>query len=157
VTFQGKNHMRYKTVIDNKTIEQVSVFKYLGFNVSYCLKEDIHINLSKFQRMCGMIRKSLSQKIMQSTQLKFYKIMAVPMLTYASENWKINRSYKRKIESAEMKFLRLVAGCTLLDQKLSTDVRSELKIFNLTERIEKQKENWHKHILRMTTDFEKYH
>jgi hypothetical protein len=30
---------RCKIVIDNKTIEQVSSFKYLGFNVSYCLKE----------------------------------------------------------------------------------------------------------------------
>jgi hypothetical protein len=40
-------------VIDNKTTEQVSSFKYLGFNVSYCLKEDINIKLNKFQRMCG--------------------------------------------------------------------------------------------------------
>jgi hypothetical protein len=71
--------------------------------------------------------------------LVFYKIMAMPMLTYASENWTINRSGKKKIESAEMKFLRSVAGYTLLDQKRSTDIRSELKIFNLTERIEKQK------------------
>jgi hypothetical protein len=47
-----------------------------------------------------------------------------------------------------MKFLRSVAGYTLLDQKWS----SELKIFSLTERIEKQKENWHEHILRMTAD-----
>jgi hypothetical protein len=51
-----------------------------------------------------------------------------------------------------MKFLHSVAGYTLLDQERSTDIRSELKIFNLTERIEKQKENWHEHILRMTTD-----
>jgi hypothetical protein len=78
--------------------------------------------------------------------------MAVPMLTYASENWTINRSDKKKIESAEMKFLRSVAGYTLLDQKRSTDIRSELKIFNLTERTEKQTETWHEHILRMTTD-----
>jgi hypothetical protein len=34
--------------------------------------------------------------------------------------------------------------------KTSTDIRSELKTLNL--RIEKQKENWHEHILRMTTD-----
>jgi hypothetical protein len=78
--------------------------------------------------------------------------MAVPMLTYASETWTINRSDKKKIESAEMKFLISVAGYTVLYQKRSTDIRSELKIFNLTERIEKQKENWHDHILRMTTD-----
>jgi hypothetical protein len=61
----------------------------------------------------------------------------VPMLTYASENWTINRSDRRKTESAEMKFLRSVAGYILLDQKRSTDIRSELKILNLTERIEK--------------------
>jgi hypothetical protein len=31
-------------------------------------------------------------------------------------------------------------------------MRSELRISNLTERIERQKENWYQHILRMTTD-----
>jgi hypothetical protein len=51
-----------------------------------------------------------------------------------------------------MKFLRSVAGYTLLDQKRSADIRSELKIFNLTERIGKQKENWYECILRMTID-----
>jgi hypothetical protein len=81
------------------------------------------------------------KKTLQSTQLKFYKMMAVPMLTYAIENWTINRSYKRKIESDEMKFLRSVAGYTPLDQKRSTDIRSELNIFSLTERIDNQKEN----------------
>jgi hypothetical protein len=78
--------------------------------------------------------------------------MAVPMPTYASENWTINRPDKKKIQSAEMKFLRSVAEYIVLDQKLSTDIGSELKILNLTERIEKLKENCHEHILRMTTD-----
>jgi hypothetical protein len=74
------------------------------------------------------------------------------MLTYEAENLARNRSDKKKIESAEMRFLHPVAGYTLLDQKRSTDMRSELKILNLTGRIERQKENWYKHILRMTTD-----
>jgi hypothetical protein len=65
----------------------------------------------------GLNETLLFSKTLQSTQLKFYKIMAVPMLTYASENWTINRSDKKKIESAEMKFLRSVAGYALLDQK----------------------------------------
>jgi hypothetical protein len=51
-----------------------------------------------------------------------------------------------------MRFLCSVAEHNLLDQKRSTDIHSKLKILNLTERIEKQKENWHEHILRMTTD-----
>jgi hypothetical protein len=44
---------------------------------------------------------------------------------------------------AEMRFLCSVVGYTLLDQERSTDIHSKLKILNLTERIEKQKENWH--------------
>jgi hypothetical protein len=96
MAFQGKNHVRCKIVIHNKIIEQVSSFKYLGFNVSYCLKEDINIKLNKFQRMCGTTRRTMRQKTLQRTQLKFYKIMAEPMLTYASENWTINRPDKKE-------------------------------------------------------------
>jgi hypothetical protein len=92
--FQGKNHISCKIVFDNKTIEQVSSFKYLGFNVLYCMKEDINIKLNKF--LSGMIRRTLRQKLYKFTQLKHYKIMAVPMLTYASENWTINLSDKNK-------------------------------------------------------------
>jgi hypothetical protein len=44
-------------------------------------------------------------------------VAAVPMRTFGSENWTINRSDKQKIESAEMRFLRPVARYTLLDQK----------------------------------------
>jgi hypothetical protein len=61
--------------------------------------------------------KNIETENFAEQQLKFYNIVAVPMLTYASENWTINRSDKKKIESAEMKFLRSVAGYTLLDQK----------------------------------------
>jgi hypothetical protein len=40
--------------------------------------------------------------------------MAGPVLTYASENWTINRSYKRKI--SEEKFLLLAGECILVDE-----------------------------------------
>jgi hypothetical protein len=65
MAFQGENHIRCKIVID-KTIEQVSSFKYLGFNVSYCLKEDINIKLNKFLRICGTTRRTLKQKTSQT-------------------------------------------------------------------------------------------
>ena len=43
--------------------------------------------------------------------------MAVPVLMYSSENWSLNRSDKRKIETAEMRFLRPMARYTLWDKK----------------------------------------
>ena len=59
----------------------------------------------------------LKEKTQLSTQIKFYKVMAVPVLMYDSENWSLNRSDKRKIEAAEMRFLRSMTGCTLWDRK----------------------------------------
>ena len=40
--------------------------------------------------------------------------MAVPVLMYGSENWSLNRSDKREIEAAEMRFLRLIAVPVLM-------------------------------------------
>ena len=63
--------------------------------------------------MSGTISRTLKGKTQLSTQIKFYKEIAVPVLMYGSEN----RSDKRKIEAAEMRFLRPMAGYTLLDKK----------------------------------------
>ena len=60
--------------------------------------------------LCGTISRTLKGKTQLSTQIKFYKVMAVPVLMYSSENWPLNRSDKRKIEAAEMRFLRPMAG-----------------------------------------------
>jgi hypothetical protein len=38
-----------------------------------------------------------------------------------------------------MRFLRPGASHTLLDEKRNTDISSELKVFKLTERIERRK------------------
>jgi hypothetical protein len=67
--------------------------------------------------------------------------VALPNLTNASESWTINQSDKWIIKSLQMRFICPVAEYTLLDQKRTTGISSELKIFNSTERIERQIEN----------------
>ena len=66
--------------------------------------------------------------VLLSIQIKFYKAMAVPVLMYGSVNYSLNRADKRKIEAAEMRFLRQTAGYTLPDKK-SSDIREQLGIF----------------------------
>ena len=97
--------------------------------------------------MWGTISRTLKGK--HSYQLKFYKVMAVPVLMYGSENWSLNRSAKRKIEAAEMRFLRPMAGYTLWDKKTSSDIRKRLGIFNINDKLTQYKINWREHIQRM--------
>jgi hypothetical protein len=94
--------------------------------------------------MCGTIKRTLTNKTRKDTQLKFYKVMAVPVL-YGCENWALNRVDRRKIETAEMKFLRRVAVYTLRDEVRNTAIREELQIFNVGERIQSRKIEWHEH------------
>ena len=61
--------------------------------------------------------------------------MAAPVLMYGSENLSLNRSEKRKIEAAEMRFLRPMAGYTLLDKKRSSYIREQLDIFNINDKL----------------------
>jgi hypothetical protein len=76
--------------IDSEIIEQIHRFDYLGCCISCCKENDVNIKLSKFQRMCGTVRRKFKAKELKRTQLKFYKIMAGPTLVYNYEDWKIN-------------------------------------------------------------------
>ena len=91
-------------------------FNYLGCIISYCERKEVNNKVNKFQRFCGAISRTLKGKTQLSTQIKLYKVMAVPIVMYGTENWSLNRSDKRKIEATEMR-LRPMAGYTLSDKK----------------------------------------
>jgi hypothetical protein len=44
--------------------------------------------------MCGTIKRNLINKTRKDTQLKFYKVTAVPVRLYGCENWALNRVKK---------------------------------------------------------------
>jgi hypothetical protein len=75
--------------------------------------------------------------------------MTVPTLLYGCETWVLNRSDKRKIETAEMRFLRHVAGYTRRDEISNSSIRSELQIFDINDKITDKKKKWHDYIQRM--------
>jgi hypothetical protein len=70
--------------------------------------------------------------------------------TYRSEIWTITKKQEAKIETAEMKSLRSVAGYTRKDQIRNTKIREELNIFNINAKIIKSRSQWkYYHVQRM--------
>jgi hypothetical protein len=94
--------------------------------------------------LCSTIRRTLNNKTRKETQIRFYKAMVVPALTYGSETWAITT-----IETAEMKFLRSVAGYTRKSQIRHTKIREERNIFNINNKIIKSRSQWKYHVQRM--------
>jgi hypothetical protein len=129
MAFKGKEHIRNKIHVYDKPIEQVSSFKYLGYNISYEKDVDISAKILNYNRVMGIINQIFKPSLVQKhTRIKVYKTLARPILTYESEAWTIRKSDRTRITANEMKFLRSTAGYTELDRKRNTVILRELKI-----------------------------
>jgi len=81
--------------------------------------------------------------------LKIYNPLIVTTFLYGLENWTLTASQRRRIEAAEMKLLRLVAGYTLHDHTTNDFICRELKITGILDKIGEYRLNWHLHLQRM--------
>lgn len=149
MAFCGKDPVRSKIVVENQVLNQVSNFNYLGNDISYNYDRDVEKKLSRFQLMCGTIRRTLGKKTRKETQLKFYKTMAIPTLLYGSECWVLKQREMSRIQASEMKFLRAVKGCTKADHERNQDIRKELRVVSVLDQIQNYKRNWTQHLYRM--------
>jgi hypothetical protein len=84
-----------------------------------------------------------------STKELELKIMTIPVLLYGSETWTLKKRDWNRIQAAEMKYLRKVKGCARLDQIRNEDIRNELGISPLSEKIIEYRNKWKAHLLRM--------
>jgi hypothetical protein len=113
--FTGTDHLRAKIIINDETLDQVSQFTYLGFSISYQISNDVEFKLSKFLQLIGTIKRTIFRKVRMETILKLYNTLVLPTFLYWSENLTLTASQRQRIEVAEMKLLRPLAGHTVND------------------------------------------
>jgi hypothetical protein len=75
--------------------------------------------------------------------------VVLPTFLYGSENWTLTASQRRKIEAAEMKLLRPLAGYALYDYKTNDSIRRELQTDRILDKIDEYRRNWLLHLQRM--------
>jgi hypothetical protein len=139
MAFKGKLNVHSETVLENTTLGQVQQFNYLGCETAFIQERDVNNKIQKFQMECGTISRTLKNKTRKDILMKFYKTMAVPVLSYGSESCVISKKDNDKIQAAEMRFLRRVKGCTRADRIRNIDIRAELNIYNINNRSEENK------------------
>lgn len=153
MAFSGNETVRSKIIINNKPIEQVKTFNFLGSTISYFYEDtDIHTKLTKFNRINGTIARTLKNKVRKDTLIKFYKTMAIPCGIYGSESWTITKMNERRIQTSEMRFLRRAAGYTKMDRKRNIEIRQELEVEDVNEMIREYRRKWREHVERMEDD-----
>jgi hypothetical protein len=89
--FKGRDPDRTRTVIDNKIIEQVNLFNYLG-NISYEGELDIDNKLNNFLKITGILNVFRLQRTPRKTRIKLCNTLAPPILLYGRGHQKNNSS-----------------------------------------------------------------
>ena len=106
--------------MNDETLEQVNHFNYVGCSISYQFSNYVESKMAKFLQIIGTIKRTIFRKVRTETILKIYNTLIVPTFLYGSENWTLTASQRQRIETAEMKLLRHLAGYTLHDHKKTT-------------------------------------
>jgi hypothetical protein len=89
--------------------------------------------------------------VQEQTRLNIYRTLARPELIYGGEAWTIKKTDERKLQAAEMKFMRKTAGRTLWDHKRNEEILKNLKVEPISKFIQNYRANWKEHIERMNS------
>jgi len=109
----------------------------------------VEFKLAKFLQLIGTIKRTIFRKVRTETVLKIYNTLVLPTFLYGSENWALTALQRRRVEAAEMKLLRPLAGYTLHDHRTNDSVRRELQTECILDKIDEYKRNWLLHLQRM--------
>jgi hypothetical protein len=140
IAFKGQDPIRSKIVIDNKIIQKVNSFNYLGNLISYENEMDIDNKLNNYLTITGILNNVFRpKKPLKKTKIKLYNTLALPTLLYGSENWTI-KVRDARITAAEMKYMR-TAGYSWTDHKANTDCK-RIKYNSSLNKIQDYKRNW---------------
>ena len=72
-----------------------------------------------------------------------------PVLLYGAECWTVRKKEEEILEKTEMRMLRRIKGVTLRDRVKSVDIRKELGVSSIQEKVREIRLCWYGHMQRM--------
>ena len=109
----------------------------------------MELKLGKIFKLIGTIKRTIFRKVRKETIFKLYNTLVLPKFLYGSKNLTLTDSQRRRIEAAEMKLLRSLAGYTLYDHKTNDSISRELHTDCLLDKKDEYRRNWLLHLQRM--------
>ena len=86
IALKGRDPVRTKIVTDNKIIQQIKMFNYLGNMIFYEKELDIDNKLHNYLKITGIINNVFRpQKTLKKTRITLCNTLALPVLLYSSE------------------------------------------------------------------------
>ena len=89
---------------------------------------------------------------LKETNLRIHNITAKAALKFGSEAWVLKKREEKRLEAAQMKFLRHLLGITKLDKEKDQCIREKTGARNIVEEIKQYQKKWLQQVQRMETN-----
>ena len=134
------------------SLRQVNKLKYLGVTISEeggseeAVRARVSAAWGKWRDISGVISdKNMPRKL----KIKLYMTVIRPVLLYGAECWTVRKKEEQILEKTEMRMLRRIKGVTLRDRVKSVDIRKELGVSSIQEKVREMRLRWYGHMQRM--------
>ena len=134
------------------SLRQVNKFKYLGVTISEegdseeAVRARVSAAWGKWRDLSGVIS---DKKMPRKLKIKLYMTVIRPVLLYGAECWTVRKKEEQILEKTEMRMLRRIKVVTLTDKVKSVDIRKELGVTSIQEKVRKVKLRCNGHMQRM--------
>ena len=145
--------------IDNKKLENVRSFKYLGAIVSAIVSDEG----SKPEVLSGIAQTTAAvtklkaiwndKKIAISSKIRLIRALAMSIFLYACETWTITADIERRIRALEMRCFRKLLGISYRDHITNEEVKARIvnaigPYEDLLTSVKRCKLKWYGHVIR---------
>ena len=116
--------------INGESIKQVTRFNYLGFTITSdgrCdeeIKKRIALSKQAFQKMSSILK---NRTISINTKTRVLKCYVWSILLYGSESWTISTDMEKRLEAAEMWFLRRILAVPWTARESNESIMNRFK------------------------------
>ncbi|XP_060525304.1 uncharacterized protein LOC132701439 [Cylas formicarius] len=148
--------IRCKLIVEDKPIEQVMQFQYLGMNMSSCHDptKDLRDQINKASATSGCLREIVwaNGYMQKDSKIKIYKTCVRPIMTYAIETREDTNKTKRLLLVAEMKVPRSIASKTRRDHVRKIDIREQCDVQDIVRWGRQRRRQWYNHVKTLGED-----
>ena len=133
-------------------LRQVNKFKYLGVTISEeggseeAVKARVRAAWGKWRDISGVIS---DKNMPRNLKIKLYMTVIRRVLLYEAECWTVRKKEEQILEKTEMRMLRRIKGVTLRDRVKSVDIRKELGVSSIQEKVREMRLRWYGYMQRM--------
>ena len=137
--------------VDGEDLKKVTQFKYLGSFISSDgdtlpdARARVNAAWSKWRQTTGVL---CDHRMPIRLKSKIYKTVIRPVALYGSECWPATKKHEQALHAMEMRMLRWSLSLTRRDRVTNADIRKQMGVSPITDKMRETRLRWYGHIIR---------